>query len=603
MSGTTTRVQQESVQSLYKDYLKGNLLVNRRYQRKLVWTLEDKKLLVNTIIEGYPLPLVLLAEVGSESSSQTREIVDGMQRLNALFAFIENEFGIKMDPNDGTEYYFNLEALASTFAAKKEGRIKQNVPVLDAETSRSITEYQIGTSSFSGTVQQVDEIFRRINSAGKKLSSQEVRQAGILSTLAKMVRELSAYVRGDDSKFETLKLSDMANKSIRFESAGTKGIAASDTFWSKNGIFPQSALRESKDEELILDILLDLVLNVGKGSTSEVRNKAYDKDSEIAKEIEEKFALNGEIYYRDRFISAYETLNAVLEETGEKLRRLLNATPNEHSLGRKFQVLFLVIDKFIQQNMHVENYSSFASKLLEFSPQLKLPGGGKNFTPKTKRQLIASLSGGLGEVFQEGSGKVIVTQKSFERDLANAPLETALFEVKAFFSSPTDLNKRVLREKVNGYIKIATAMSNTCVDEHGVIYFGIADSKGAAEQILRDYGVAEPVECNGYHIVGTEVEVVNKGGVDQFKRQLQDYIELCELVEKPYAIKLAQSLEVFEYKGRTMWKLVPPLSTHPIKFNGVFHYRKGSSTTRVSEGDAEFAWLRKTYEPGQLTEV
>ena len=139
MSGTTTRVQQESVQSLYKDYLKGNLLVNRRYQRKLVWTLEDKKLLVNTIIEGYPLPLVLLAEVGSESSSQTREIVDGMQRLNALFAFIENEFGIKMDPNDGTEYYFNLEALASTFAAKKEGRIKQNVPVLDAETSRSIT--------------------------------------------------------------------------------------------------------------------------------------------------------------------------------------------------------------------------------------------------------------------------------------------------------------------------------------------------------------------------------------------------------------------------------------------------------------------------------
>ena len=168
MSETSTRVQQESVQSLYNDYLSGNLLVNRRYQRKLVWTLEDKRLLVNTIAEGYPLPLILLAEVKSRSNSQAREIVDGMQRLNAIFAFIENEFGIVVDSEEHTaeakdeqravnksakHYYFNLEALASTFAAMKSGDITQGTPVLDLETSRRIVEYQIGTSSFSGTVQ------------------------------------------------------------------------------------------------------------------------------------------------------------------------------------------------------------------------------------------------------------------------------------------------------------------------------------------------------------------------------------------------------------------------------------------------------------------
>ena len=435
MSDTSTRVQQESVQSMYNDYLNGSLLVNRRYQRKLVWTLEDKRLLVNTIIEGYPLPLILLAEVKTNSSNlHAREIVDGMQRLNAVFAFIENEFGILLEAGgekngrnklkERKYYYFNLEALASTFAAKNKGVIIQKYPVLDVEASRKIAEYQIGTSSFSGTVQQVDEVFRRINSAGKKLSSQEIRQAGVLSPLAKMVRELSAYVRGDDSRFETLKLSEMADKSIVFETSGGNGIAASDTFWVKNGIFPQAALRESKDEEIILDILLDLVLDVTRSSTSDNRNKAYNKYSDINKEVESKFSLQDDAYYKDRFIFTYETLKSVLDGTGQQLRELLKARTNEQSLGRKFQILFLAIDRSLQQNKHITDPEEFAKKLQDVAPILKFPGGGKTFDVGTKIGFIDSLCGGLAPVFQEGSDRTAITERRFERDLAAFPLET-----------------------------------------------------------------------------------------------------------------------------------------------------------------------------------
>jgi uncharacterized protein with ParB-like and HNH nuclease domain len=51
-----------SIQSLYSWYADKKLWVNRRYQRKLVWTLEEKQKLVASVLSGYPIPAILLAE-------------------------------------------------------------------------------------------------------------------------------------------------------------------------------------------------------------------------------------------------------------------------------------------------------------------------------------------------------------------------------------------------------------------------------------------------------------------------------------------------------------------------------------------------------------
>ncbi|WP_442951683.1 DUF262 domain-containing protein [Paenibacillus sp. GYB003] len=56
----------------------GKLIVNRRYQRKLVWTKDEKSQLIDTMIKRYPLPLILLAEVEIDGVAKY-EIIDGMQ--------------------------------------------------------------------------------------------------------------------------------------------------------------------------------------------------------------------------------------------------------------------------------------------------------------------------------------------------------------------------------------------------------------------------------------------------------------------------------------------------------------------------------------------
>jgi hypothetical protein len=80
--------QPTSIQSMYNWYRDEKLFVNRKYQRKLVWTLEEKQRLIESILKKYPIPAILIAEKGDASGSY--EIIDGLQRLHAIVSFKEN---------------------------------------------------------------------------------------------------------------------------------------------------------------------------------------------------------------------------------------------------------------------------------------------------------------------------------------------------------------------------------------------------------------------------------------------------------------------------------------------------------------------------------
>ena len=92
-----------TVNQAYRLYRSGKLLVNRKYQRKLIWSVDEKEKLIGSILKGYPIPLILLAERPQVHGSGKYEIIDGMQRLNAICGFIENLFAFK-------DRYFDLNS-------------------------------------------------------------------------------------------------------------------------------------------------------------------------------------------------------------------------------------------------------------------------------------------------------------------------------------------------------------------------------------------------------------------------------------------------------------------------------------------------------------
>ena len=76
-------IRSESVQRIYNFYTNKRFYVNRRYQRKLVWSIEEKKAFIDSLLQGFPVPIILLAETDKDSEP-VYEIIDGMQRLNAV---------------------------------------------------------------------------------------------------------------------------------------------------------------------------------------------------------------------------------------------------------------------------------------------------------------------------------------------------------------------------------------------------------------------------------------------------------------------------------------------------------------------------------------
>src|SRR5689334_9336331 len=90
---TTLSIKGETVQRIYDNHTRNAYVVNRRYQRKLVWSIEEKRSFIDSLRNGFPVPLVLLGET-TFKDAPCFEVIDGLQRLNAITSFIEGEFDL-----------------------------------------------------------------------------------------------------------------------------------------------------------------------------------------------------------------------------------------------------------------------------------------------------------------------------------------------------------------------------------------------------------------------------------------------------------------------------------------------------------------------------
>lgn len=264
---TSLIVRGESAQSLYTQFRSGRLVVNRRYQRKLVWVEAEKQAFIDSLLKDMPVPLILVAEV-VEDGVERLEVIDGLQRLNAVFGFFENEFGM---PHG----YFDLNALAETKQLMDEGELEQREPAIGRSQAVELAGYTLPISVYrTGSNDKIDEVFRRINSNGRHLSRQEIRQAGCLSTYADSVRTISAAIRGDFSVSDMVDLKRMPHISIS-STANGPGVFVDDIFWVKHRVLDREQVRTSRDEEIIADLLVTMLADPTPPYDSKVLDEFY----------------------------------------------------------------------------------------------------------------------------------------------------------------------------------------------------------------------------------------------------------------------------------------------------------------------------------------
>jgi hypothetical protein len=74
---------------------------NPDFQRPAVWTVAQKRLLIDTILRKYDIPKMYWRKVGDKP--ERYDVVDGQQRLRAVWSFVDGEFVLdpNADPIDG----------------------------------------------------------------------------------------------------------------------------------------------------------------------------------------------------------------------------------------------------------------------------------------------------------------------------------------------------------------------------------------------------------------------------------------------------------------------------------------------------------------------
>lgn len=159
------------------------IVLDSDFQRESVWNLDQKAELVESILMGLPLPIFYF----NQDKKGRLIVIDGRQRLTALFEFMNNKWALK-----------KLKVLKELNGKK----FQDLQPVVQSQ----IEDYQIQAHVIQPpTLDRIKfDIFDRVNRAGTQLNKQEIRNAlyqGNSTLLLNEIVKTKAFQDATDNAF------------------------------------------------------------------------------------------------------------------------------------------------------------------------------------------------------------------------------------------------------------------------------------------------------------------------------------------------------------------------------------------------------------------
>ena len=566
------------VERAYEDYRNELFLVNRRYQRKLVWDVEEKKAFIDSLSNGYPVPLFLFAK-NDYKGMERFEIIDGLQRLNAIFSFIENGF-----PSiNGC--FFDLTSTALTKDLLDKGIVEQKLPVLNRAICVKIVSYELPFSIYDEKNPDIiDEVFRRINSNGQHLSRQEIRQAGATSNFAELVRNISTKIRGDVSHEDILLLSQMKKISIGKDS---EGIDPDVVFWVKENIMNKEDLRMSMDEEQIADILAAMVLTPIPPSNVSVLDEYYGfktTDSEVrSKRVEDAVSMITPEVLENQFLYVFDELKRIFYGRNKTIIGQM-VGGRIYRGPRYFQLLFLALyDLLIKKEKKIKNYDLVYNKLSNISnATMNIAGGGGWWASKEKTELMQATSAVLEPCFEDRNMDDPMYY-SYATELATllkqSKTENSQYDFK---QGLYDLKTEVLNDGlINKIFKTLTAMANTDNKAVGYVIIGVADKFEDAEKVKAKYN-EDYVRVGAFYITGIDGEVKRyyEGNHDRYYSMIKNKLENMPITEH-YRRQLGNKIRMVNYYNKSVIILKLISDNGAVMYDNAYYTRIGANNDPI----------------------
>lgn len=204
------------------------LVLEPNFQRRKVWSPKGKSYLIDSILRGFPLPQIFIREKLLIKDRKTiREVVDGQQRLSAIFEYINDKFKVS------SVHY-------SDFSNLKFSQLPE-------EIQQDFLMFPLSVNML-GSVDEADVlgIFSRINAYSVPLNNQEKLNAEFVGAFKQFVEDLSR--------------SNLA-------------------YWESCGILSRVQIARMKEQEFTAELIGAILLGIqnGKGIVKELY-ETYDDE-------------------------------------------------------------------------------------------------------------------------------------------------------------------------------------------------------------------------------------------------------------------------------------------------------------------------------------
>ena len=298
------QVSNRRIHMLLNDIRNETLVPDPSFQRRLVWSNKHKSAFIETVLRGYPFPEIYIAagEVNLETGQGVRMLVDGQQRLTTLKQYFEGSPDLKLS---------------------------KDVPPyaeLTKEEKRKFLDYSVVVRDLGQiSMEEIKDIFRRINSTNYALNPMEVHNARFDGELKHFAEKLAQH-----------------------------------SFFEKNRIFRANEIRRMGDTTFTLSVIIT-VMSTYFNQNSELEsylhhyNDEFEEKDCLKAEFQEVFQFIDKcgLAQNSRALRQKSDLFTLLVEVHRAVTTENENPPEPGEIGKRLRQFYELVDKSSQTDEEI----------------------------------------------------------------------------------------------------------------------------------------------------------------------------------------------------------------------------------------------------------
>ncbi len=504
---------------------------------------------------------------------------DGMQRLNAIFTFIENDYDV-----GGRSFDVNQLSRAKQLAEQGEFAVVTGEDhLLSPQQCANFLDYTLAVTEFPAADETaVNEVFGRINSYGRRLSDQEKRQAGVISPFARTIVEVATELRGDVSQ-DFLDLSEMPAISVDVAGEAPEyGVKAENTFWCKQGILRRSQLKDLEDEQMIADLAISILEAKPFAFSGSSLDNYYDEGKAEYKEINQILSTYGSTKLKSDLVGTLSVLRETIESVDHgpnAFRRIVHPDAGSNPVKTAFFAVFNAFFSLCVQERKSPNDPVAIIRALN-NLQAKLHVAAGQMRNEPRQQNIDVALGLIRRYFEDKEPPVlehgIGSAIPFENAISRSRLETTSYECK---QGLLRLDNTIVRDPdlLTTITETLCGIANIGPDVEGAVFIGVADTASDKDRIEQLDGITAAHISNRFVVgIDREAKILNSS-LEMYKRKIVDYISSSGLSE-PVRSAVLSKIDCIVYRGHSVICIWVPGQKEYSSINDRVFIREGSST-------------------------